>query len=612
MKAPYDGHAKEITDLAKLRRLEKKAKSRAEKDPSEALEAKTPKSEAEKAYDIAVEWIKAAQRNGEIELSFDTEETHALTDIPSEIAMLDDLTTLWLNNTSVSDLSPLSGLSSLSHLRLNGTFVKNLTPLSGLSTLSTLLLNQTSVTDLSPLSGLSALSFLNLNDTLVSDLVPLSRLRRLSGLLLSSTPVSDLTPLSGLNALSILWLDDTKVNGLSPLSGLSGLEYLLLRNTKVKDLTAMSGLPLLREVRLDGSQVVDLRPLVHMRDVKLEDFDEGVTFQDTPATQVDTRLAEIAEIDDDATRLKTLFDYLDDWEVPGEEPVHSGTTLPSVPDATQAPIQVELSNGRLHRLASEGLPEADERALAQAGWQALKTFRDTFGAGFVLHNYPQLMSFLTAFDQAMGDRYDPSKVVMIGSMGSAIAALARDREFTDCLPIGASPLLEQFAVQIDVYLNRFPDWRRYQAMAKAMDVTSQDVHRDAVEFREIEAEVVASEDVDADVKQDVEVVMEAALGDVASDEAAKGLVASTQEIVRAASEELVSGRAVRDVVADMDGVHDTEVAKWKWRVGGFAVVFLKRRQEALRVLAQNYPKQLGWVPAVLDWAFGPGDQTPDK
>ena len=127
---------------------------------------------------------------------------------------------LYLSNTQVSDLRPLSGLSGLQALYLSNTQVSDLRLLSGLSGLQALYLSNTQVSDLRPLSGLSGLQALEL----------------------SHTQVSDLRPLSGLSGLKLLELSDTQVSDLRPLSGLSGLYYLNLSNTRVSDLKPLLGL----------------------------------------------------------------------------------------------------------------------------------------------------------------------------------------------------------------------------------------------------------------------------------------------------------------------------------------------------------------------------------
>jgi hypothetical protein len=84
--------------------------------------------------------------------------------------------------------------------------------------------NQTTLDNLSLLSGLTALRALSLRGTKVSDLSPLEGLSALQDLNLISTPVSDLSPLSGLTALQGLFLRGTKVSDVSPISSLVALQ----------------------------------------------------------------------------------------------------------------------------------------------------------------------------------------------------------------------------------------------------------------------------------------------------------------------------------------------------------------------------------------------------
>jgi Leucine-rich repeat (LRR) protein len=235
----------------------------------------------------------------------------------SPLAGLSALTTLWLDGTQVSDLSPLAGLSALATLWLTITQVSDLSPLAGLTALTTLMLDGTQVSDLSPLAGLTALTTLSLSSTQVSDLSPLAGLTALTTLSLYSTQVSDLSPLAGLTALTTLMLENTQVSDLSPLAGLTALTTLSLNSTQVSDLSPLAGLTALTTLSLDGTPALDLRPLRNLG--KLTESDkrlEGLSFKHTAATRADGRIAEIAEIGDNAERAKTLFAYLEGWEVP--------------------------------------------------------------------------------------------------------------------------------------------------------------------------------------------------------------------------------------------------------------------------------------------------------
>ncbi len=258
-------------------------------------------SDADEAFEAARRLIAEAKAKGATRLSLDLPETRALTHLPPEIAELSGLDHLNLDNAGVTDLSPLSGLSGLTTLTLNDTGVTDLSPLSGLSGLTTLVLNGTGVTDLSPLSGLSGLTDLWLDRTGVTDLSPLSSLSDLNSLDLAYTGVTDLAPLSGLSGLTALWLNGTGVTDLSPLPKLSNLHSLALQNTKVVDLRPLRG--------LEG--------FLHRRTVLSRS--SGLNFKNSAATRTDSRIAEIAEIEDSAERARTLFDYLKDWEPPESE-----------------------------------------------------------------------------------------------------------------------------------------------------------------------------------------------------------------------------------------------------------------------------------------------------
>ena len=118
---------------------------------------------------------------------------------------------------------------------LNQTQVSDLTPLASLSGLQQLSLDQTQVSDLTPLASLSGLQVLSLNQTPVSDLTPLASLFGLQALYLDQTQVSDLTPLASLFGLQGLWLDQTQVSDLTPLASLTGLQQLSLEQTQVSD-----------------------------------------------------------------------------------------------------------------------------------------------------------------------------------------------------------------------------------------------------------------------------------------------------------------------------------------------------------------------------------------
>ena len=99
----------------------------------------------------------------------------------SEITILEELTwedafkqcssleSLDLDNTQVSDVSPLAACTALERLYLNNTPVSDLSPLAACTALKSLYLVNTPVSDVSPLAACKSLEWLDLDKTPVAE-----------------------------------------------------------------------------------------------------------------------------------------------------------------------------------------------------------------------------------------------------------------------------------------------------------------------------------------------------------------------------------------------------------------------------------------------------------
>ncbi|MCA9172907.1 MAG: leucine-rich repeat domain-containing protein [Planctomycetales bacterium] len=128
-------------------------------------------------------------------------------------------------------------VAEVSSVGLDGTHVSDVSPLANLKSLESLFLNGTQVSDISALANLDSLKTLQLRDTQVSDLTPLAKLKSLKRLTLSGTQVSDVTPLAKLKSLEILVLVNTPVSDLSPLANVKSLEVLALSIEQTEELS---------------------------------------------------------------------------------------------------------------------------------------------------------------------------------------------------------------------------------------------------------------------------------------------------------------------------------------------------------------------------------------
>ena len=230
-----------------------------------------------------------------------------------------NLTHLELDNSRVSDLSLLKGLSKLSFLEVHGGF-SDLSFLSGLANLQYLDVAGSKVSDLSPLAGLTNLNVLKAPDGVALPPavvkggfvhIPDSNLRavieealgtnairpdtmatlttlkaskrgilnlaglefavNLEELWISENPVSDLSPLSGCTNLISLVAWKMQISDLSPLANLTKLERLEYRGN-ISNISPLAGLTNMRILRFYGDGIRDISALAGMTNLRVVQF----------------------------------------------------------------------------------------------------------------------------------------------------------------------------------------------------------------------------------------------------------------------------------------------------------------------------------------------------
>lgn len=169
------------------------------------------------------------------------------------------LTSLVLSSNNIRDLYPLRALNRLNRLELgSNAALSDLSALSGLAQLRTLWLFNTAVRDLTPLSGL-ALTELGLQNRSVLDLSPLRNLP-LQNFYLFYSDTSDLGALA--NApLRYVDITGSKVSSISALSNLSALQTLIATATDLSDISVLRQATGLSRLALDGTKVTDIATL---------------------------------------------------------------------------------------------------------------------------------------------------------------------------------------------------------------------------------------------------------------------------------------------------------------------------------------------------------------
>jgi Leucine-rich repeat (LRR) protein len=571
------------------------------------------------------------------------------------LATMRGLQYLSLRNTQVSDLSPLKGMAGLQTLQFGRTPVVDLAPLAGLKGLHDLWLDNTPVTNLAPLVGLTGLRTLSLDRTQVLDLRPLQGLQRLaddptnSGLTFRDIPAAADPQIAEIANIE----DDAKrAKALFALleAGWVPPVASTLRNDKVDDPPPEPGSTpaffFLSYASQDRPQIGTLRDFLAGQGVPVwwdQDIPAGAEWRRMIAGQLDAAKAVVTFWTQESVKRKAVIEeashaqaagrllhvrlddaplpygfgetqYVDlrDWDGTATHPqmakllralrARLDSTGPvQIPPRQPAPVEIEVTDTLISMARKDGLPQRDANERAAMGWEALREYRKEFAATFSVSNYAPLPAYLYAFDRAMGEAYDPARVVMIGVQAQRFRALSRDAAFTATLPDGAAGDLRTFAAEMMVYLNRFPDWVAYRDDAEVIDPDGLRDVGDALTA--IRDDLNATPEVTAEVKQEYAFEVAEALHANSTEIEAKAVFASTRELPRELAEHEARRRKQNRALAKKGGEFLDETI----RPLGVPYFLALKLEEPLRELARKWPTRFGWIEDWYDATFGQDD-----
>ena len=104
------------------------------------------------------------------------------------------------NHNQVTDISPIANLVKLNQLYISDTGVVNIEPLTGLENLDNLIISNNSIDDFSPLENLTGLSILSIENTGLDSLTYFTDYSNLNVLNFSNNEVVDITPLNKISS----------------------------------------------------------------------------------------------------------------------------------------------------------------------------------------------------------------------------------------------------------------------------------------------------------------------------------------------------------------------------------------------------------------------------
>lgn len=180
-------------------------------------------------------------------IQVDSDKGKTLEDI-SCLKYAENLETCYLNNTNISDLTPIADLKNLKKLYIY---------------------DDEKIADISALKNLTQLAILNISGTKVTDITSLATLKNLERLDISKTDITNISAIGNLKDLKWLNMNDTKVTDISALESATALRYFLAKNTGISDITPLCMAEYLHNVFLDNcSNISTITPLYDLENLK--------------------------------------------------------------------------------------------------------------------------------------------------------------------------------------------------------------------------------------------------------------------------------------------------------------------------------------------------------
>ncbi|EPT8859738.1 leucine-rich repeat domain-containing protein [Listeria innocua] len=180
------------------------------------------------------------------------------------IANLTKLRTLGLSGTDVSDITFIANLTELTDIGLSRNHITDISPLANLTKVKTLYLSDNKITNLTALKNMKDLNFLNAGENEINDITGLADLTNIHSISLSQNKITDLNSLANLNNLRTLNLHHNEITDLTPLANLNNLFALNLDKNQITDIEVLTNLTNLNELFLGGNEIKDISPLANL------------------------------------------------------------------------------------------------------------------------------------------------------------------------------------------------------------------------------------------------------------------------------------------------------------------------------------------------------------
>lgn len=172
------------------------------------------------------------------------------------------LETVDLSNCGISNINDLAALNGLKKLNLDDNSINDLTVLGKLPALEELHLCRNAVTTLTALSSLSSLRILDVSLNSLETISPLSACSSLSELYVSDNKLTEIRTVNSLVSLTVIDASKNKIEDVSGIENCTMLQKFLLSENKLVDISGLANIATLTDVNIDYNDVEEVPDFV--------------------------------------------------------------------------------------------------------------------------------------------------------------------------------------------------------------------------------------------------------------------------------------------------------------------------------------------------------------
>lgn len=162
----------------------------------------------------------------------------------SELASLENLKELHMENNEISDISALEGLLNLNFVYLNGNNISAIRPLAKLEHIWELRACDNNICDISAVTGWKEMYRLEIDNNQILDISAVENLTELALFTASGNQISDVSPLASCGNLVQINLSNNQIADISSLAD-TGITHMELANNQISDISALEGMSIL-------------------------------------------------------------------------------------------------------------------------------------------------------------------------------------------------------------------------------------------------------------------------------------------------------------------------------------------------------------------------------